>query len=198
MEYNNDERYWNINLLNKWFAISSILFLLSFVWMFYFDNDDEFKTYQREFRKLEVEVSEKKLEEALIQAQKERSEYENKYNSELELYNSKTLKIDSLHSDLNIIDGLFYKANMDFLFQKAEVDGLKYLYEDEIVHSSHQDGDSHQTHHYEYKDKYLVELDKMNELKLLKEDYELKKSEIESKLKDLRADLKLKVLFCTY
>ena len=147
MEYNNDERYWNINLLNKWFAISSILFLLSFVWMFYFDNDDEFKTYQREFRKLEVEVSEKKLEEALIQAQKERSEYESRYNSELELYNSKTLKIDSLNSDLNITDGLFYKANMDFLFQKAEVDGLKYLYEDEIVHSSHQDGDSHQTHH---------------------------------------------------
>ena len=192
MEYNNDERYWNINLLNKWFAISSILFLLSFVWMFYFDNDDEFKTYQREFRKLEVEVSEKKLEEALIQAQKERSEYENKYNSELELYNSKTLKIDSLNSDLNITDGLFYKANMDFLFQKAEVDGLKYLYEDEIVHSLHQEDDSHQTHHYEYKDKYLVELDKMNELKLIKEDYEIKKSKIESKLKDLRADLKLK------
>ena len=40
MDYNNDERYWNINLLNKWFAISSILFLFSFMWMFYDDNDD--------------------------------------------------------------------------------------------------------------------------------------------------------------
>ena len=30
----NDERYWNIKLLNKWFAISSVLFLLSFIWMF--------------------------------------------------------------------------------------------------------------------------------------------------------------------
>ena len=58
MEYKNDERYWNINLLNKWFAISSILFFLSFVWMFYFDNDDDFKVYQREFRKLEVQLSE--------------------------------------------------------------------------------------------------------------------------------------------
>ena len=29
MDYFNDERYWNINLLNKWFAISSILFLIS-------------------------------------------------------------------------------------------------------------------------------------------------------------------------
>ena len=41
MDYYNDERYWNIKLLNKWFAISSILFLLSIIWMFVFDNDDE-------------------------------------------------------------------------------------------------------------------------------------------------------------
>ena len=65
MDYNNDERYWNINLLNKWFAISSILFLLCFIWMFYHDNDDEFKRYQREFRKLSVTVSQEKLQVAL-------------------------------------------------------------------------------------------------------------------------------------
>ena len=43
MDYKNDERYWNIKLLNKWFAISSILFLISIAWMFLDDNDDEFK-----------------------------------------------------------------------------------------------------------------------------------------------------------
>ena len=52
---NNDERYWDINLLNKWFAISSVVFLASMVWTFVDDNDDEFKEYQREFRKLEIE-----------------------------------------------------------------------------------------------------------------------------------------------
>ena len=57
MDYKNDERYWNINLLNKWFAISSILFLISIMWMFLDDNDDEFKVYQREFRKLESEIA---------------------------------------------------------------------------------------------------------------------------------------------
>ena len=55
MDYNNDERYWNINLLNKWFAISSILFLISIMWMFLDDNDDEFKDYQKDFRKLETQ-----------------------------------------------------------------------------------------------------------------------------------------------
>ena len=62
MDYNNDERYWNINLLNKWFAISSILFLISMMWMFLDDNDDEFKIYQKEFRKLQIEITQKNLD----------------------------------------------------------------------------------------------------------------------------------------
>ena len=133
MDYNNDERYWNINLLNKWFAISSIIFLISFIWMFYFDNDDEFKIYQRDFRKLAVQVSEEKLNIALDIAKDERKTYESKYDSELRVYNSKISQIDSLDNSLKYTTGLFYKANMDYLFQKAEADGLKYLYEDEIV-----------------------------------------------------------------
>ena len=61
MEYFNDERYWNIKLLNKWFAISSILFLISMIWIFIDDNDDDYKAYQREFRKLSVEMTESDL-----------------------------------------------------------------------------------------------------------------------------------------
>ena len=51
--FKNDERYWDINVLNKWFAISSIIFLAATVWTFIDDNDDEFKEYQREFRKMQ-------------------------------------------------------------------------------------------------------------------------------------------------
>ena len=57
----NDERYWNINLLNKWFAISSIIFMVSMIWMFIDDNDDDFKVYQRKFRQMEIENEEKNL-----------------------------------------------------------------------------------------------------------------------------------------
>ena len=83
----NDERYWNIKLLNKWFAISSILFLLSFIWMFIDDNDDEFKKYQRAFRKLEIENSRKKLQ----------------------------LEIDKIESDRIVYDEKLKKANLLFL-----------------------------------------------------------------------------------
>ena len=70
-----DERYWDIHLLNKWFAITSILFLISMVWMFIDDNDDDFKQYQKTFRQMEVEISKKKLNEAVEQVKEEQKIY---------------------------------------------------------------------------------------------------------------------------
>ena len=87
MDYKNDERYWNIKLLNKWFAISSILFLFSILWMFVHDNDDEFKEYQREFRKLEAQISVDKLDVELQKVVSERGVYEDKYTVEQDKYN---------------------------------------------------------------------------------------------------------------
>jgi len=107
MNYKNDERYWNIKLLNKWFAISSILFLLSIVWMFLNDNDDEFKTYQRDFRKLETEISQSKLLEELDKVASERDVYEEAYNVEKNLYDSKNLELDSLNNLLVDAQGVF-------------------------------------------------------------------------------------------
>ena len=72
----NDERYWNINLLNKWFAISSIIFMVSMIWMFIDDNDDDFKVYQRKFRQMEIENEEKKLIAELELVKEERVSFE--------------------------------------------------------------------------------------------------------------------------
>ena len=191
MEYKNDERYWNIKLLNKWFAISSILFLLSFMWMFYHDNDDDFKRYQREFRKIAVQVSQEKLEKALEEAEADRSIYEEKYGKALNDYNNKSAAIDSINNSLENLQGKFYKANMDFLFQKAEVEGFKYLYEDEIVHSDHGDDDHSSKHEYQYKDSYVSSIELMDSLKLIKESFEFKISSMEETLKSYRSELKV-------
>ena len=82
----NDERYWNIKLLNKWFAISSVLFLLSFIWMFIDGNDDEFKKYQRTFRKLEIENSKKNLQAEIDFVKDDRVEYDQKLKEAQEKY----------------------------------------------------------------------------------------------------------------
>ena len=61
MEYKNDERYYNIKRLNKWFAISSILFFLSMLWLFYYDNDDEWRLYQRNYDIIHKDLLNKKI-----------------------------------------------------------------------------------------------------------------------------------------
>ena len=87
----NDERYWNINLLNKWFAISSIIFMVSMIWMFIDDNDDDFKVYQRKFRQMEIENEEKKLIVELDAVKEERVSFEEKLSTaETSLPNNST------------------------------------------------------------------------------------------------------------
>ena len=116
MEYKNDERYWNIKLLNKWFAISSILFLISIGWMFLHDNDDEFKMYQRNFRKIETQITQNKLNDELDKVVNSRVEFEKKYNEEKLNFDSFSSDLDSLENLLVETQGVFYKANMDYLF----------------------------------------------------------------------------------
>ena len=98
--FNNDERYWDIHKLNKWFAISSILFLVSMAWTFIDDNDDEFKIYQREFRKMEIEISEKNLQEELELVKTDRLSYEKNLTEAETKLNTELNKLDELEKNL--------------------------------------------------------------------------------------------------
>ena len=180
MDYKNDERYWNIKLLNKWFAISSILFLISIAWMFLDDNDDEFKTYQRNFRKLETQITQNTLNKELDKIVNSRLEFENKYNEEQLNLDSFKNELDSLNSSLEESKGVFYKVNMDYLFFKAEVDVLKYLYEKNLVDTQNHSNDHEEDHSELHDDKsnnssqadYEQSLIKLNVLELEKEKLE--------------------------
>ena len=47
--------------------------MVSMIWMFIDDNDDDYKTYQRAFRKMEIKISEKKLLQELEAVKNERA-----------------------------------------------------------------------------------------------------------------------------
>jgi len=204
MDYKNDERYWNIKLLNKWFAISSILFLFSIGWMFLNDNDDEFKVYQREFRKLGSKIASQKLEQELQTVIAEKSIYKDKYNQEKLNYTFNQLTIDSLNTLLIEEKGVFYKRNMDFLFYKAEVDVIKYKYEKELSENQNHSEEDHSLLDHDssskdfnkhnssiYMQEYELALIQLNKLKIIKEDAENNVSQIESNLKLINSDLKI-------
>ena len=124
--FKNDERYWDINLLNKWFAISSIVFLLVLVWIFIDDNDDEFKEYQKEFRKLQIEIAETKLNEEKSLVEGKSEDYELELARAVKLYDDKSEKVKNINSELGVLRAGFYKVNLKYAEKKAKIDVLKF------------------------------------------------------------------------
>ena len=161
----NEERYWNINLLNKWFAISSIIFMVSMIWMFIDDNDDDFKTYQRAFRKMEIKNTEAKLLRELEEVKNERAGYEEKLSVAQKSFDEKQDELTQSLSYLEQIKAEFYKANMNFLGQKSIVDAEKYKYETAKLHH-------HGDKPLKIEKEYFDLLDGLQILKLIKEEKE--------------------------
>jgi len=185
--FNNDERYWDIQKLNKWFAISSILFLISMAWTFVDDNDDEFKVYQREFRKMAIGITENNLKLELEAVSAERVSFEKdlaKAQSELDIQNETLV---NLGATLKTLEGRYYNENMIYQGQKAEVDGLKYLVEAENAHQD--DGDHHGPSN---KNDYATALELLHKYQLIKEASEIEIDVTEKAIKDLKANVKLK------
>ena len=108
--------------------------MVSMIWMFIDDNDDDFKTYQRAFRKMEIKNSEEKLLKELEEVKNERAGYEEKLSDAQKSFDGKQEELTTAISSLEQINAEFYKANMNYLGQKAIVDAEKYKYETTKLH----------------------------------------------------------------
>ena len=181
--FTNDERYWDINLLNKWFAISSIIFLAVTVWIFVDDNDDEFKDYQREFRKMQIQVAQEKLEQQAEEVSVEKQAYEDALVAARSEFDSRSEELGTLMSQLGELKDKHYDQNMKFQSHKANVEALKYLVESENAHANH--GPSS-------RDEYNAALEKLDLLRLAREDTEIEIGLLESQIKNIRSIVKKK------
>jgi len=181
----NDERYWNINQLNKWFAISSIIFMVSIIWMFIDDNDDDFKVYQRKFRQLEIENEEKKLIAELEAVKDERVGYEEKLTGAQTSFKAKQSQLLDAESLLVESQAKFYKANMNFLNQKSILDAEKFNYETAMLHLHEGDDPA------EIEQTYQVVIDEVYTLRLIKEEKEAVMLAIEDQIKEIKFETKI-------
>ena len=181
--FKNDERYWDINLLNKWFAISSIVFLAVMVWVFIDDNDDEFKDYQREFRKLEIEVTKEKLKNEELEVAGEVENFNKLLKRAEQEYQNKSEQIDNINDELGELRAGFYKVNLVYADQKAKLDVLKF----ELESSNLSEEIDSEPIRKKYKDKNKA----FNEIKLEKEQFEINISNLEKQIKDLKSSTKL-------
>jgi chromosome segregation ATPase len=188
--FKNDERYWDINLLNKWFAISSVIFLLSMIWTFIDDNDDEFKDYQKKFRQLEIEATQKNLGEELAAVGDLKDEYEEELSKAQSDYDSYSDQIQSINDDLGKLRADFYNINLKYSEQKAKIDVIKFHLETENAHYL-ENKESHDSHHEtDTKEKYKTKTEELNKVKLDKENLEIEIEKREGILKDIKKTLK--------
>ena len=181
----NDERYWNINLLNKWFAISSIIFLLSMIWMFIDDNDDDFKVYQRKFRQMEIENEEEKLIAELELVKEERVSFEEKLSSAQTSFEAKNSQLLEAEKSLEGSEAKFYKANMNFLSKKSILDVEKFNYETAMLHLHEGDDPT------KIEDKYQSVVDAVFKLKIIKEEKEAAMLANETQIKEIKLETEI-------
>ena len=185
--FKNDERYWDINLLNKWFAISSIIFLACTIWMFIDDNDDEFKDYQREFRKLETAVVEKKLAEELEQVKTDQNLLESQLSKAKSEFETNKTRLKKLEESLKILKNRYYvENNMTYQAYKAEVDVTKYLIEAENAHGGNE------KKLFKLNEKFEKENAILYEYKLAKQKTEVEIAETENQIRNIKSNVKKK------
>ena len=131
---NTQERYYNILKLNKWFALSSILFTAFWIMVFADDYNRPWKKYQIEFRKLEA-VKIKQDIESEDAALSENDDYNKligsleSIQSNLELQSEAISEINSKIKSLNID---LYRDNQNYQFSKADMDAQRYKYEEAL------------------------------------------------------------------
>ncbi|MBC8346117.1 MAG: c-type cytochrome [Candidatus Marinimicrobia bacterium] len=128
---NQQERYYNILKLNKWFAISSILF--AFIWLLAFANDFNrpWKKYQIEFRELEIEKTRADIVEAnlSLESDKDYSVLNNQMESAQNEVESHQDEIEAIEREIQKLDAELYAKNQIYQFSKADLDVAKYNFE---------------------------------------------------------------------
>src|SRR5712692_1332416 len=121
---------YNVDFLNVVFAASSLFLFLSVIWMVWDDYDRDWKTTQRRFGQLEMQVTQANLQQAgrsvdrskltQLQAQEAAARKNVETNQK---------KVDELQNRLKDADNRLYRATTDYQAMKATYDQDRYDFE---------------------------------------------------------------------
>ena len=122
------ERYYNILKLNRWFALSSIVFAGIFILTFADDYQRPWKKYQKEFRGVEIEKISRDLAElnSQLESNDEYNSLQDKLITAEKNLHNKTEEIAELNDKIKDVDANRYRINQNYQFAKAEFDVAKY------------------------------------------------------------------------
>ena len=122
------ERYYNILKLNRWFALSSLVFAGIFILTFADDYQRPWKKFQKEFRSVEIEKISNNLAElnSNLESNDEYNALQERLSEAKKKLQDKVDEIDELNGKIKEVDAERYRMNQNHQFAKAEFDVAKY------------------------------------------------------------------------
>src|SRR5262249_3968370 len=120
----------NVDFLNVVFAASSLFLFLSVVWMVWDDFDREWKNTQRQFARLEYQVTQAQLQQAQRGVDKNKiAQLQAQAQAGQKTIDANKAKVDEIQDKLKDVDKRLFKATIDFQTTKATYDQDRYLFE---------------------------------------------------------------------
>ena len=128
------DRLYEVNSLHKWFAISSILFFVFTIGMVLADYSREWKTYQRNFNRLQIERTQKDLQQAAASLDRNKFQQlqQQLQQARAELQQNET-QVERAQKPVNDRSARKYAVNQNYQFTKAVYDSQKYEYEEAVA-----------------------------------------------------------------
>ena len=152
--------------LNMWFAITSILLFISFVWMMWQDFGKDWKHFQAEFRRLDLAKTRVTAaqEAQTLGANPEYQKVDQELKAAEEQLNQQRSELKKAEEAQKDYQGTWYRADQAFKFEKAEYEAQRYEYEEAVAeHPDDAPGEKKKLDEiFSNMDKYSAELDQAN------------------------------------
>ena len=152
--------------LNMWFAISSILLFITFVWMMWQDFGKDWKHFQAEFRRLDLAKTRATAaqEEQSLQSNPEYQRVMQEMKTAEDQLQQQQDQLEKAREEQQDYEGEWYRADQAFKFEKAEYEAQRYEYEEAVA--EHPDDAPREKKKldeiFNNMEKYSAELDKSN------------------------------------
>src|SRR5438034_248470 len=121
---------YNVDFLNVVFAASSLFLFLSVIWMVWDDYDRDWKSTQRRFGQLEMQVTQANLQQAGRSVDRSKlTQLQAQEAAARKNVEAKQKKVDALQNKLKDADNRLYRATTDYQAMKATYDQDRYDFE---------------------------------------------------------------------
>ena len=131
------DRLYEANSLHKWFAIASLLLFVFTIAMVLADYMREWKKYQRDFVRLQIQKTQSDRREAY---QSLDSKKINDTNAQLKQADAQIkqneAQVDTIQKKVNDLNAKIYGIDENYRFAKAEYDADKYIYDEAVAHKA--------------------------------------------------------------